>query len=149
MPLMPCVALWAFYAVKIANISLLSLYFVRLKFCKHAMIRSARKTPGEVRPGFHHRSMAEDQDTKPAQRYIQHLCNIPAICNRSAQTISTRPDSPRNRSPKISRTVEIRKTDIKNCEIVKFPTKIREKIFRWLWEYCGNRGAFKSCQGKI
>ena len=110
---------------------------------------SARKTPGEVRPGFHRRSMAEDHDTKPAQRYIRNLCNMPAIRNRSAQTIRTRPDSPRNRSPKINQPIEIRKNRRQNCEIVKFPTKIREKIFQWSWEYLGNRGAFKSCRTKI
>ena len=107
-----------------------------LKFCSHARIRSARKTPGEVRPGFHRRSMAEDQDTKQAQRYIRHLCNMSAICNRSAQTISTRPDSPRNRSPKISRTVEIRKTGI---EIVK-SWNLRPKSAKKFFDGRGNIG---------
>jgi hypothetical protein len=57
--------------------------------------------------------MAKDQDTQPAQRYIRHLCNMPAIRNRSAQKISTRPDRPRNRSPKIIRPVEIKKQALK------------------------------------
>lgn len=87
-----------------------------LKFCNRARTRSARKTPGEVRPDSICRSMAEDQDTKPAQRYIRNLCNMPAICNRSAQKISTRPDRSRNGTPKISRPAKIRKTGI---EIVK------------------------------
>ena len=80
-----------------------------LKFCKHAMIRSARKTPGEVRPDSIAGAWRKIRTHKPAQRYILHLCNMPAICNRSAQTISTRPESPRNRSPKISRPMEIKK----------------------------------------
>ena len=84
-----------------------------LKFCKHDRIRSARKTPGEVRPDSICLSMVKDQDAKQAQRYIQHLCNMPAIRNRSARTISARPDRYRNISHKISRTVEIRKTGIK------------------------------------
>ena len=84
-----------------------------LKFCKHARIRSARKTHGEVRPDSIAGAWRKIRTPKPAQRYIRHLCNMPAIRNRSAQTIRTRPDSPRNRSPKISRPVEIRKTGIK------------------------------------
>ena len=107
---MPCVSLWAFYALKTAKISF---NLCALKFCKHARIRSARKTPGEVRPDSIAGAWRKIRTPKPAQRYILHLCNIPAIRNRSAQTISTRPDSPRNRSPKISRPVEIRKTGIK------------------------------------
>ena len=91
------------------------------KFCSRARIRSARKTPGEVRPD----SIAG----KPAQRYIRHLCNMPAIRNRSAQTISTRPDSPRNISPKISRPVEIRKTGIKIVKSWNFRPKSAKKIF--------------------
>ena len=35
-----------------------------LKFCKHARARSARKTPGEVRPDSICLSMAEDQYTQ-------------------------------------------------------------------------------------
>jgi hypothetical protein len=54
--------------------------------------------------------MAEDQDTKPAQRYIRNLCNMSAICKRSAQTISTHPDRSRSESPKISQPAKIRKT---------------------------------------
>lgn len=87
-----------------------------LKFCDHARTRSARQTPGKVRPDSICWSMAEDRDTKPAQRYIRNLRNMPTIYNRSAHNISTRPDRSRNRSPKISRPVEIRKTGI---EIVK------------------------------
>jgi hypothetical protein len=29
--------------------------------------------------------MAKDQDTKPAQRYIRHLCNMPEIRSGSAK----------------------------------------------------------------
>ena len=91
---------------------LIAFNFCTLKFCNHARTRSARKTPGKVRPDSICRSMAEDQDTQPVQRYIRHLCNMSAICKRSAQTISTRPDRSRNRSPKISRPAKIRKTGI-------------------------------------
>ena len=91
--------------------------------------RSARKTPGEVRPDSITGSWRKIRTPKPAQRYIRNLCNIPAICNRSAQTIITRPDSPRNRSPKISRTVEIRKTGIKIVKSWNFRPKSVKKFF--------------------
>ena len=87
-----------------------------LKFCDHARTRSARKTPGKVRPDSIAGAWRKIRTPKPAQRYIWNLCNMPAICNRSAQTISTRPDRSRNKSPKISRPTKIRKTGI---EIVK------------------------------
>lgn len=87
-----------------------------LKFCNHARTRSARKTPGKVRPDSIAGAWRKIREPKQAQRYIRYLCNMPAICKRSAQKISTRPDRPRNRSPKIIQPAKIRKTGI---EIVK------------------------------
>lgn len=84
-----------------------------LKFCNHARTRSARQTPGEVRPDSIAGACRKIRTPKPAQRYIWNFCNMPAIRKRSAQTISTSPDRPRNRSPKISRQVEIKKQALK------------------------------------
>lgn len=84
-----------------------------LKFCNHARTRSARQTPGEVRPDSIAGACRKIRTPKPAQRYIWNSCNMPAIRKRSAQTISTSPDRPRNRSPKISRQVEIKKQALK------------------------------------
>lgn len=84
-----------------------------LKFCNHARTRSERKTPGEVRPDSIAGACRKIRTPKPAQRYIWNFCNMPAIRKRSAQTISTSPDRPRNRSPKISRQVEIKKQALK------------------------------------
>ena len=47
--------------------------------------RSAGQTPGQTRPHFICQIMAKDQDAKPAQQYIRHLCNIPEIRIRSAK----------------------------------------------------------------
>lgn len=73
-----------------------------LKFCNHARTRSARQTPGEVRPDSIAGAWRKIREPKPAQRYIWNLCNMPTIHNRSAHKISTRPDRSRNRFPKIS-----------------------------------------------
>ena len=56
-----------------------------LKFCKHARIRSARKTPGEVRPDSIAGAWRKIRTPKPAQRYIRNLCIMPTIRNRSAK----------------------------------------------------------------
>lgn len=100
-----------------------------LKFCDHARTRSARKTPGKVRPDSIAGAWRKIRTPKPAQRYIWNLCNMPAICNRSAQTISTRPDRSRNKSPKISRPTKIRKTGIEIVKSWNFRSKSAKKIF--------------------
>nr|DAD72725.1 MAG TPA: hypothetical protein [Siphoviridae sp. ct7EW56] len=56
-----------------------------MKFCNHA------RTPGQI-------SRTDTRTSSPgiqtAQHYIRHLCNMPTIRNRSAQTISTRCTGP-------------------------------------------------------
>ena len=95
-----------------------------LKFCSHAMTRSARKTPGEVRPD----SIAGSWRKIRTPNRRSGISGICAICRRSATDQRKRsarartvPGIDRPRSADLLRA----KNRHQNCEIVKFPTKIR------------------------
>ena len=127
---------------------LIAFNFCTLKFCNHARTDQQDRHPDNcARIPY---AGAWRKIRTPNRRSV--ISGIYAICRRSAT--DQRKRSARARTgPGIDHPRSSDRWRLKNrhwnCEIVKFPDKICEKIFWWSWEYLGNIGAFKFCQGKI
>ena len=100
---------------------------MRSEFLQTRHDKISKKDTRRSAPGFHHRSMAEDQDTKPGAAVYPAFVQYSGDLQQISANDHHAPGQSQEYIAQYQPTGRDQKNRHQNCEIVKFPTKIREK----------------------